>query len=95
MYLNQPTNDWMDLTLNDIIATTDIRKRIEYRKKCEFCLQKVIRPIYMEMKKIKGFDFSAPEKELTCRVMLNELQESFDDLNEFFRKVKEVSYVSN
>lgn len=93
MYLIQPTKNWMDLTLQEIITTGDIRMRIEYRKKCEFCLQKIIRPIYIEAKKASGFDFSAPENELTCRIMLNELQRCFNNSKDFFKMIKEVNYV--
>ena len=81
--------DWMDVTLQEIYEIKDIRKRIQYRKKCEFCLTQVIKPLYVNIKNKKGFSFSKPDEELTCRTMIKDLMSSYNNNREFLRVIKE------
>ena len=80
--------DWMDVTLDEIYAMKDIRKRIQYRKKCEFCLHTVIKPLYINIKNKEGFSFSRPDAELTCRMMLQDLMKVYTN-REFLKNIKE------
>ncbi|MDD2435533.1 MAG: hypothetical protein PHO63_04690 [Bacilli bacterium] len=68
---------WPDLTLDEIELIRDKDKRIDYRKRFFFCFKNVINPLYTNLPKKGQFTFSLIDKQLTCRIMVQDLKEHY------------------
>ena len=64
---------WADLTLEEIGMIEDKEKRKEARKQFKRCFMCVINPLYTGIKNKSKFEFSHPDKLLTCRTMMKDL----------------------
>lgn len=65
---------WPDVPIKSVQLISNESKRKEYITKIKMCYKKVITPL-TDLVSSESFNFSVGDEELTCRLMLNELEE--------------------
>lgn len=81
--------EWPDVPIKSVQLISNIEKRKEYIKKIKMCYQSIINPL-SDLVSCRDFNFSVGDENLTCRLMVNELEEELKkqdytrkDLKEF------------
>lgn len=65
---------WADVKLKEIKQINDIKKRKVYAKKIKLCYSKVVN-LLVNLITNREFNFSLPDEELTCRIMVREVNQ--------------------
>lgn len=70
------SKQWFDLTVQDLEFVDDIEKK----KKFRYFFTHVINPLLYHMKTMKDFKFSHSDNDLTCKNMLEDVLDYYQNL---------------